>query len=88
MHQQIGQVNKFANRTAAVQRAVVDGCNACAVISTVFQTLERFDQDGRCFVVAQNPDNSAHGYFPSARLAFFDLSISKSLRAMPGLLTC
>jgi hypothetical protein len=37
MHQQIAQVHQFANRTATIKCAIVDGGNAGTVIAAIFK---------------------------------------------------
>jgi len=44
MHQQIGQIDQFANRTAAVQFAIMDGGDTGAVIAAIFQPFQGFDK--------------------------------------------
>ncbi len=60
MHQKIGQVDQFADRTATVQHAVVNGGNTGTVIAAIFEAFERFNKDGGGFVSPQNSDNTAH----------------------------
>ena len=58
--QKVRKVDQLAHRAAAVQFAPVHRCNARAVIAAIFQPLQRLD-DQRCnFVIAQDPNNSAH----------------------------
>ena len=63
--QHVRKIDELANRTAAVQRALVHGCNSGAVVSPVFKTLERLDQGWRRLVVAQDAYNAAHCLNPT-----------------------
>ena len=48
--QQVREIVQLADRAAAVQRAVMDRCNARAVIAAIFQPLECLDEDRGCLV--------------------------------------
>ena len=58
--QKIGEVDELAHRATTVQLALVDGGDPGAVIAAILQPLQRLDQKGGHFVMAQNPNNSAH----------------------------
>jgi hypothetical protein len=60
MNQQIRQVHQFSHRPATVELTFVDCGYACAVISPVLKTLQRFDQNRSDFVLSEDPDNSTH----------------------------
>jgi hypothetical protein len=61
MDQPVGQVDQLAHRAAAIQIAPVQRGDARAVITAIFQTLERLEDQGGDLVGAKNADDAAHG---------------------------
>ena len=59
--QRVRQVHQLADGATTTQLAFrVDGCNARTIIAAVFQPLQCFDKDRRCFVITKNPYNTTH----------------------------
>ena len=64
VNQQIGEVHQLADGAAAIKPAVLHGGDPGAVVATVFEALQRFDQNRGGFVIAKDADNTAHGDYP------------------------
>jgi hypothetical protein len=60
--EEVGEVDELAHGTAAVKLAGVDRGDAGAVIAPVFEPFQRLDQEGRCFMISKDPDNTTHFY--------------------------
>jgi hypothetical protein len=52
MYQYIGKFGQFSHSAAAVQCAIVCGCNTRAVIAAVFQTFQGVHQNWRGLMAA------------------------------------
>ena len=60
MYQTVGQVYQFAYRPTTIQNAVIHGRNTRRVIAAVFKPFQRFHQNWRGFVIAENSYNPTH----------------------------
>ncbi len=52
MHQRVRQIHQLPGSAATPQFAVIDRCNACAVVATVFKAFQPLHQNGGRLVIA------------------------------------
>ena len=64
VNQHVRKIYELANRSATVQRTVVHCRNSGAVISSVFEALQRLNQGWRRLMVAQDAYDAAHCLIP------------------------
>ena len=86
--QKVRQIDQLADGTAAVQPPGVHRGDPGAVVAAIFQPLQRLDQQGCCFMVPKDPDNTAHYDCPFALAALMAFNLSNIRVARPGLVTC
>src|SRR5690606_25667218 len=77
LHAELGrQISQLPFRATTSDLARFESGYPCAVISAVFQALERINQSTGDWRITNNAYNTAHAYFPFA--AFFARARSRS----------